>query len=147
MKLYENQIIDSTIGDYMQYDSDILPAGVVFNNNGCVIANYTTILGEIFFNNKGIVNLHNLLETNAILNFNNEGDVALYYMKKIGLNLIFNNTGDIYLNKNVDMSELNYEKLLNLYNKLTTHNLFLNKKEIDGLLISKKREYKLNKIL
>ena len=60
---------------------------------------------------------------------------------------ISNNQVITNLNKNVDMSELNYEKLLNLYNKLTTHNLFLNKKEIDGLLISKKREYKLNKIL
>ena len=76
------------------------------------------------------------------IKFNNHGSVNLEMLKKIPINTEFNNSTRVYLNKNVDISNLNYRETLKIYNKIfSDDNSFLSKKDLLPILREKKIKY------
>ena len=98
MKLVKNQIIGEDIGFLDLKDKIEIPENITFNNSAGVYLIRLKIL------------------PNSTV-FNNLGFISLIDVEKIPTGVIFNNSDLIYLNKDVDLSELNYKELLNLQTK------------------------------
>ena len=124
MQLKENDIITNTNKyNYNFIDMKEIPYGIKFYNNNIIDLKYLKNIP----NNIEFYNSYILLDS----------------LLKLPSGVIFNNTNKIFINKKVDLSELNYKELINLYYKLSEDKSYLNKNDLLPLI----REKKLNKIL
>ena len=120
----ENSVISNEVVDFNYYQNSILPLGVIFNNFGSVFLDNIKILpNNIVFNNFGLIYLNKL--------------------EYIPNTVILNNKSYICIPKNINLSNLNYNQLIHIYNKLPESYFYLTKKDLLIYL----REKKLKSIL